>query len=212
MSNLINVLYNNHFEPSKLIPPRTALHHSNLRIRRTQLSPAHSHINPSKIRPQLRPYISAIPPDQIILPPPLGPFPLRPRHHQLLPIIHDRPPLHPAQLHRPYQPGIYIPSNQIRIHHDRLSRDEPAFSPSSLHSYVLVYGRSCICCSHASSLRMGCVGNVDAGRCLVCLVACLVDGVCVVGIFGDLGPTYLLCIELQTCEVFFQACIVSVLL
>lgn len=59
---------------------------------------------------------------------------------------------------------------------------------------------------------MGCVGNVDAGRCLVCLVACLVDGVCVVGIFGDLGPTYLLCIELQTCEVFFQACIVSVLL
>lgn len=160
------------------------LHTSNIRLHPSKHPPPHL-----PLRPPHPPHLHLhqhkpppIPPHQVLLPPPPRPLPLHPRHPQLLPIIHHRPPLHPPHLHPPHPQNhpcaLPLPPNPNRPHPAKPAL--PACRPARRLRVFRHVGRDS---PHAGCVRVGRVGHVDAGCCLVRLVAGLVEWGGFAGVF-----------------------------
>lgn len=92
--------------------------------------------------------------------------------------------MRPAHLHKPYYLRLRF---TIRLLDDWIGEFECSFAAGCACGRVLVCGRKYRECAYASGFWVGCLGDVDAGCYLVCLVAGLGDWVCVVGVFDVLG-------------------------
>lgn len=164
----------------------TVLHHSHLRLRRRRHHPPSTPRRLTLHRPGViqTHRLTTIPPHQIIRPPPSRPLTLNPCNPQLLPILHDRSPLRPAQLHHPpRRPGKT--GTLRRVDYWTGASQSPLPACCSL-GRLLVYRCLCGDGDDSGCLWVGCMGYVDAGGCVVCVVAGLVDWVYPVGIIDVL--------------------------
>lgn len=169
----------------------TVLHNSNLHRRRRRhrspFTPRRTSLHrPGPVRTH-RP--AAIPPNQIIRAAPSRPLPLHPGNPQLLLVLHDRSTLRPAKLHHP-SPGPRG-ANALRRLDAGSGAAEPSLAASCTSGRLLVHrcvGRNC---HDASCVRLGCMGDVDAGGGVVCVVAGLVDWMCPAGVIDVFDLVYI---------------------
>lgn len=159
-----------------------ALHNSNLHHhRRRSIPPTNPRRLPlDRTRPLQPNHPPAIPPRQILRPPPSRPLTIHPRNPQLLPILHDRPPLCASDFRHPSPNSPSSCTNHY--HRSGLGGPQSSFAAARFARCLLVYGCVGGVCFDAGCIRVGCLGDVDAGCGLVCLVAGLVDWVYSIGV------------------------------
>lgn len=168
----------------------TVLHNSNPYLRRCGHCPP---FDPRRLTlhgpgPIQTNRLTAIPPNQIIHSPPARPLTFNPRNPQLLPIFHDRSSLRTAQLRHPSrEPGE---TGTLRHSHSRTGPAESPLSADCSIRRLLAYRCLCGDGNDPSCVWVGCMGYVDAGGCVVCVVAGMVDWVYPVGIVDVLIFVY----------------------
>lgn len=129
---------------------------------------------------------AAIPPDQIIRTAPTRPLAIHSSNPQFLLILHDRSSLRTTQL-RHSSPGS-VGTSALRRLESRSGATEPSLPAHSSLGRLLVYRCVRGDCDDPSRVWLGCVGYVDAGGCVVCVVAGLVDRMCPARIIDVLIP------------------------
>ena len=117
-------------------------------------------------------YPPAISFDQVIRPTATRPITIHPGNPQLFSLLHDRLALCTTQLCRssPRFSCLAIWNFQHRTH-----TTQPSFPSNRSSRRVLVYWHFSGNHSHPSGLRLGCMGHVDSGRGVVCMVASMAD-------------------------------------
>lgn len=130
------------------------------------------------------PQTATVPAHQVLLAPPPRPVSLHARDAELLPLVHDRSALRPAHVRLAARPADRRPP--LRRVCARTGPAEPAVAACRAPRRVCVHGRVGGVCLDAGGLWMECVGDVDAGGGVVCMVACVVVGVCASGVFSVL--------------------------
>lgn len=141
----------------------------------------------AKARPNLRANPPAISPHQVLLAPPSRPLPVGSRDLELLPLLHGRSALRAAELHRwdpEPLPGRQGQQNLAPPWLDDRQQDLP---DRGVLLRVQVRGGARIDGPDAGRVRVGRVGDVDAGGGLVCLVAGVAQWVFAAGVFVILG-------------------------
>lgn len=114
----------------------------------------------------------AVPPHQILLPPPSWALALNPCNSQLFTFIYDRSPLHATELHDSVAGPCACSPRHFR---PRPGPPQPTIPTDCPPRRLLVHWHLRRNGAHRGGLRLGRLGNVDTGRCLVCVVASLVD-------------------------------------
>lgn len=169
----------------------TVLHNSNLHLRRRghRPPPTPRRLTLHRPRPIQTNRHPTIPPNQIIRPPSPRPLPFNTSNPQLLPLLHDWSSLRTTHLHHPSRkPGQ---TGALRRLESGTGVAESPFSAGCSLGCLLVYRCFCGGGYDSSCVWVGCLGDVDAGGCVVCLVAGLVDWVYPVGIVDVL----IICIQ-----------------
>lgn len=139
-------------------------------------SPTFARRNPSKRLGCIKTsHPPTIPPHQILLPSSPWALTLDPCHPQLFTFILDRSPLHATQLR---DPATRACACSPRHFWPRPGPPQPSIPANRPPRRLLVHRNLRRNGTHRGGLRLGCLGNVDTGCSVVCVVACLVDWQC----------------------------------
>lgn len=110
--------------------------------------------------------------DQVVRSPATRHVTIRPGNAKFLSLLHDRLALRTTQLCRP---SPRFSCFAIWNFQPRTRTTESSFPANSSSGRVLVYWYFCGDYSNPGCLRLGCMGHVDSGRCVVCMVASMAD-------------------------------------